>query len=158
IFSIAFHNAKHGVVAGGDYRKEKDAINNLAVTGDGGITWTLVKGLSGFRSVVAYVPNTNTLIALGPSGGDYSTDDGRTWNPITGPGFDTFSFVPRKPIGWASGAQGSIARLTFTKIKSVEKSASSATYLASVLFATTFTSLPTVSLRFAARCQLIPML
>ena len=115
IFSIAFHDAKHGVVAGGDYRKEKDAINNLAVTSDGGITWTLVKGLSGFRSVVAYVPGTRTLIALGPSGGDYSTDEGRTWSSITGPGFDTFSFVPRKPIGWASGAQGSISRLTFTK-------------------------------------------
>jgi photosystem II stability/assembly factor-like uncharacterized protein len=115
IFSIAFRDAKQGVIAGGDYRKEQEAINNLAVTNDGGITWTLVKGLSGFRSVVAYVPNTKTLIALGPSGGDYSTDDGQTWNPITGPGFDTFSFVPRKPIGWASGAKGSIGLLTFTK-------------------------------------------
>src|SRR5947207_436182 len=90
IFSIAFRDTKHGVIAGGDYRKEQESVNNLAVTNDGGITWTLVKGLSGFRSVVAYVPNTKTLIALGPSGCDYSTDDGRTWRPITGPGFDTF--------------------------------------------------------------------
>ena len=115
IFSIAFRDAKHGVIVGGDYRKEQEAVDNLALTSDGGVTWTLVKGLSGFRSVVAYVPGTKTptLIALGPSGGDFSTDDGRTWTPMEGPGFDTFSFIPRKAIGWASGPNGSIGRLTF---------------------------------------------
>ena len=114
IFSIAFRDAKHGIVAGGDYRKEQEAVDNLAVTSDGGITWTLVKGLSGFRSVVAYVPGmkTPTLVALGPSGGDYSVDDGRTWKPIDGPGFDTFSFAPGKQIGWGAGAQGKIGKLT----------------------------------------------
>lgn len=111
IFSIAFRDAKHGVIAGGDYRKEQEAVDNLALTNDGGITWTLVKGLSGFRSVVAYVPGTKTLVALGPSGGDYSTDDGQTWKPINGPGFDTFSFVPRKAIGWGAGANGAIGQL-----------------------------------------------
>lgn len=114
IFSIAFRNAQHGVVAGGDYSKEQKAINNLAVTGDGGATWTLVKGLSGFRSVVAYVPGGKTLIAVGPSGGDYSLDDGRTWTAISGPGFDTFSFAPGKRIGWGAGAKGTIGKLTFT--------------------------------------------
>ena len=113
IFSIAFRDAKHGVVAGGDYRKEQEASDNLAVTNDGGITWTLVKGLTGFRSVVAYVPGTKTLVALGPSGGDYSTDDGQTWTAITSPGFDTFSFVPRSSSGWAAGANGAIAKLEF---------------------------------------------
>jgi photosystem II stability/assembly factor-like uncharacterized protein len=113
IFSIALRDAKHGVIAGGDYRKEQEAVDNLAITNDGGITWTLAKGLSGFRSVVAYVPNTKTLVALGPSGGDYSTDDGRTWKPIDGPGFDTFSFVPRKSTGWGAGANGAIGRLEF---------------------------------------------
>ena len=112
IFSIAFRDEKHGVIAGGDYRKEQAAVDNLAVTNDGGVTWTLVKGLSGFRSVVAYVPGTKTLVALGPSGGDYSTDDGRTWTSIAGPGFDTFSFVPGKQIGWGAGDKGKIGLLT----------------------------------------------
>lgn len=111
IFSIAFRDAKHGVIAGGDYRKESEAVDNLAVTEDGGATWKLVKGLSGFRSVVAYVPGTKTLIAIGPSGGDYSTDDGRTWTTIDGPGFDTFSFVPGKQVGWGAGNNGAIGRL-----------------------------------------------
>ena len=113
IFSIAFRDAKHGVIAGGDYRKEKEAVDNLAVTNDGGVTWKLVKGLSGFRSVVAYVPGTKTLIAIGPSGDDYSTDDGQTWKPIDGPGFDTFSFVRGKSIGWGAGANGAIGQLEF---------------------------------------------
>jgi len=111
IFSIAFRDAEHGIIVGGDYRKEQEAVDNLAVTSDGGVTWTLVKGLSGFRSVVRYVPGTKTLVALGPSGGDYSSDDGQTWKPIGAPGFDTFSFAPRKSIGWGAGAEGRIGRL-----------------------------------------------
>ena len=116
IFSIAFRDAKHGVIAGGDYKKEQEAVDNLAVTSDGGVTWTLVKGLSGFRSVVAYVPGMKTpaLIALGPSGGDYSLDDGRTWKPLDGPGFDTFSFARGKQIGWGAGAGGKLGKLTFS--------------------------------------------
>jgi photosystem II stability/assembly factor-like uncharacterized protein len=115
IFSIAFRDEQHGVVVGGDYSKEKEAVDNLAVTDDGGVTWKLVKGLSGYRSVVAYVPGAKTpaLVALGPSGGDYSLDDGQTWQPIEGPGFDTFSFIPRKATGWGAGANGAIGKLVF---------------------------------------------
>ena len=121
IFSVAFRDAKHGVIVGGDYTKEKEASDNLALTSDGGATWTLVKGLSGYRSVVAYVPGfalvsgvkTPTLVAIGPSGADYSTDDGRTWMPLAGPGFDTLSFARGRAIGWAAGAGGSLGKLTF---------------------------------------------
>ena len=117
IFSIAFRDAQHGVIAGGDYKKEREAIDNLAVTSDGGVTWRLVKGLSGFRSVVAYVPGMKTpaLIALGPGGGDYSLDDGRTWQRIDGPGFDTFSFARGKQLGWGAGAGGRIGKLSFSQ-------------------------------------------
>jgi photosystem II stability/assembly factor-like uncharacterized protein len=115
IFSVAFRDAKHGVIAGGDYTREKEAVENLAVTSDGGITWTLAKGLSGYRSVVAYVPGakTATLVAVGPSGADYSTDDGHTWMPLEGPGFDTLGFVRGTDVGWAAGASGSLGKLTF---------------------------------------------
>lgn len=113
IFSIAFRDTKHGVIAGGDYKKETEAVDNLAVTSDGGETWSLVKGLTGFRSVVSYVPGTRTIVTIGPAGGDYSTDDGRTWTPLPGPGFDTFSFVRGRAIGWGAGARGAIGRLMF---------------------------------------------
>ena len=119
IFSVAFRDAIHGIIVGGDYTKENDAVDNLAVTSDGGATWTLAKGLSGYRSVVAYVPHakTPTLVAIGPSGADYSVDDGLTWARLDGPGFDTLSFArdesQSSTVGWAAGARGSIGRLLF---------------------------------------------
>ena len=116
IFSVAFRDAKHGVVVGGDYRKENEAVDNLAATSDGGATWNLVKGLSGFRSVVAYVPTLRgTLVAVGPSGADYSTDDGRTWKVLAGQGFDTLSFARGRAIAFAAGARGTIGKLSFAK-------------------------------------------
>src|SRR5262249_38822422 len=93
IFSIAFRDAQHGVVVGGNYRLEQQAVDNVAITSDGGATWSLArKGVSGFRSAVAFLPGTErSLLAVGPSGSDVSDDDGRTWTPIEGPGFDTLS-------------------------------------------------------------------
>jgi photosystem II stability/assembly factor-like uncharacterized protein len=113
IFSVAFRDRLHGVVVGGDYQKEQEAVDNMAVTSDGGATWTLVKGLSGFRSVVAYVPGSKTkaIVAVGPSGTDYSDDDGRSWRHVAGPGFDTLSFAPGKAVGWGAGVRGILGRL-----------------------------------------------
>ncbi len=114
IFSVAFRNALHGVAVGGNYSRESEAIDNAVYTSDGGRTWTLANGgLSGFRSVVAYVPGTPaSLIAVGPSGADRSDDDGRTWQPLDSPGFHAFSFAPRSPIGWGAGEHGRLAQLT----------------------------------------------
>ena len=41
IFSIAFRDATHGVIAGGDYKHPKEDGPNLAFTEDGGKTWSL---------------------------------------------------------------------------------------------------------------------
>jgi photosystem II stability/assembly factor-like uncharacterized protein len=41
IVSIAFRDALHGVIAGGDYKLPNNDGPNLAFTGDGGKTWTL---------------------------------------------------------------------------------------------------------------------
>lgn len=119
IFSIAFRDSRHGVIVGGDYSKESDALDNVATTSDGGETWKLVtaKGLSGFRSAVKFVPGTKaTWVAVGPRGADLSIDDGLTWTPMplgeSIPGFDALSFVPGQPVAWASGANGALARLS----------------------------------------------
>jgi photosystem II stability/assembly factor-like uncharacterized protein len=110
IYSVAFRDALNGVVVGGDYSKETEAINNAAITRDGGRTWMAVNGLTGFRSVVAYIPGQKAgILAVGPQGTDMSTDDGRTWAQIEGPGFDTFSFAPGHALGWGAGARGTIA-------------------------------------------------
>ena len=115
IFSIAFRDAAHGVVVGGNYQRESDAIDNVAVTSDGGETWTRpARGPAGFRSVAAWLPGPSPwLLAVGPSGADWSGDDGRTWQPAGGDGYDAFSAAPAGAVGWATGAGGRIARVTF---------------------------------------------
>lgn len=116
IFSVAFRDAQHGVVVGGDYQQESAAVQNVAWTSDGGTTWSLVKdhGLSGFRSVVTFVAAASrpkaALLAIGPTGADWSDDDGRTWIAVESAGFDTFS-VPRDGrVGWSAGAGGRISK------------------------------------------------
>jgi photosystem II stability/assembly factor-like uncharacterized protein len=122
IFSVAFRDGQNGIVVGGDYRKESEAVNNAAITTDGGITWTAVSGLTGFRSVVAYVPRARraTLLAVGPSGADYSEDDGRHWTPVPGAGFHAFSFSPTGRFGWGVGENGSIGRLAMSSVSGLE--------------------------------------
>jgi photosystem II stability/assembly factor-like uncharacterized protein len=113
---MAFRDAQHGIAVGGDYRNEGGAVDNAAVTDDGGRTWKAVKGLSGFRSVVAYLPGqpSATLIAVGPQGADQSTDDGRTWTPVAGvTGLHTLAIAKRGRAGWGAGENGRILRLTY---------------------------------------------
>jgi len=100
-------------VVGGDYRKESEATENAAVTVDGGATWKLVRGLSGFRSVVAWIPGARrSIIAIGPSGADWSSDEGRTWSPLAAEGFDSVSMATAGGAAWATGEGGRISKLT----------------------------------------------
>jgi photosystem II stability/assembly factor-like uncharacterized protein len=60
IFSIAFRDARHGVIAGGDYKHPDDDGPNLAFTQDGGKTWTLSDlHPQAFFSAVAYDQQVN---------------------------------------------------------------------------------------------------
>jgi photosystem II stability/assembly factor-like uncharacterized protein len=114
IFSIAFRDTSHGIVVGGDYKKESVALDNAAVTDNAGASWSVVRGLGGYRSAVVFMPSrAGTVIAVGPSGSDYSDDNGRTWRPIHGPGFHTVAVAPRSSVALAAGENGTAARLTF---------------------------------------------
>jgi len=112
LFSVAFRDALHGVVVGGDYQKEFEAFDNAAITSDGGATWTRLRGLGGFRSVVTWVPGAAapSLLAVGPLGADYSTDEGQTWTRMDIQGLHAFSFSPGGTLGWGVGENGLIAR------------------------------------------------
>jgi photosystem II stability/assembly factor-like uncharacterized protein len=113
IFSVAFKDGQNGIVVGGDYKKESEAVDNAAITSDGGRTWNSVAGLSGFRSAVAYVPGTaQSLVAVGPSGTDVSTDGGKRWTSVSGPGFHAMAFAPQSAIAWGVGEKGTIGRFT----------------------------------------------
>ena len=115
VFSLDFYGGA-GVAVGGDYTKEQGAAGNAALTYDGGKSWWALEASArpgGYRSCVAYVPGTNgrKLVAVGPSGSDYSLDGGRTWRPLGTGGFHALSIAPQGDAGWAVGENGRVARL-----------------------------------------------
>ncbi|MEO6528055.1 MAG: glycosyl hydrolase [Gemmatimonadaceae bacterium] len=113
-FSVAFRDARHGVIAGGDYQKPALRGRNLAMTSDGGATWTLTDssaGPTGFRSAVSFVPGTraNTLVAVGLNGTDASVDGGASWQSVDSTAYNSVLFAS-PAAGWAVGPKGRIAR------------------------------------------------
>ncbi|HJU54652.1 MAG TPA: hypothetical protein VJ715_08780, partial [Pyrinomonadaceae bacterium] len=120
VFSITFWDALRGAVVGGDYTKEGEAGNNVAVTADGGRTWATIKGPgpSGYRSCVVFVPGTRSrrsapvLFAVGPTGSEYSLDGGASWASAGTVGFHSADFAGPKDAGWAVGERGLIAKYT----------------------------------------------
>ena len=113
-FSVAFRDSLHGVIAGGDYEKPTLRGRNLAVTNDGGATWTPTDSTAtpaGYRSAVAFVPGTraNTLVAVGLTGTDVSVDGGRTWTSVDSTAYNSVAFASPS-AGWAVGPKGRIAR------------------------------------------------
>jgi len=112
IFSIAFADAEHGVVVGGDYSKPDQDQHNIAITSDGGRTWAEPAGSrpGGFRSALAFLRDQNAWIATGTSGSDVSYDGGNTWMAF---GSGAFNAIGCNPTGaaWVVGPKGRIARL-----------------------------------------------
>jgi len=114
IFSVAFRDERHGVIAGGDYQQPMLRGRNLAVTNDGGVTWSLSDSASspaGYRSAVAFVPKSNDamLVAVGLTGTDLSRDGGSTWARVDSVAYNSVAFAANG-AGWAVGPKGRIAR------------------------------------------------
>src|SRR5665811_1381235 len=111
IFSLAFADPSHGIAVGGDYSKDTDDRQNIALTSDGGRSWSSPPnaGPKGFRSAVSYVPGRKLWIVTGTSGSDLSGDGGKTWKLFDSGAYNAMSFVPGG-AGWAVGPQGRIAR------------------------------------------------
>ena len=118
IFSLAFADAQHGVAVGGDYNKPADASHNIAITSDGGRTWTEPSGPhpSGYRSAVAFLAVRGMWIATGPSGSDVSSDNGATWKPFDAGAYNAVSFT-LDGIGWAVGPKGRVGEFRGSQAK-----------------------------------------
>ncbi len=111
IFSVAFADARHGIAVGGSYRKFNETTGVIAVTADGGATWTVPAGAppKGFRSAVTYLADSKMWIAVGTSGADVSTDGGQNWKQFDTGNYNAVSFASGK-AGWAVGPGGRIAK------------------------------------------------
>jgi len=111
IFSLAFSDGLHGIAVGGDYTKPAETEHNIAVTSDGGRTWTEPEGAhpSGYRSAAAFVPDKKIWVAAGTAGSDVSYDGGNTWKFFDSGAFNALSFVSSR-AGWAVGPNGRLGR------------------------------------------------
>jgi Uncharacterized protein related to plant photosystem II stability/assembly factor len=109
IFSIAFRNALHGVLVGGNYEKPTESKMNLAFTGDGGKTWHDGQGLTGYRSGVTYIDD-KTMIAVGTNGTDISGDRGATWKKMGNEDLNAVGAKGKKAV-WAVGAKGLVVKM-----------------------------------------------
>jgi photosystem II stability/assembly factor-like uncharacterized protein len=114
IFSIAFADARHGIIVGGDYRKPTEADRSVATTSDGGKTWKLAAPANGFRSAVAYVKGRSgmKIFAVGTSGSDSSATNGSSWVNLDKENYNAVSVTKDGGAIWAAGPKGRIARFT----------------------------------------------
>jgi photosystem II stability/assembly factor-like uncharacterized protein len=109
IFSIAMFDEKNGVIVGGNYEKPNEATNNLAFTTDGGDTWKLRTGLSGYRSAVTYI-DEKTIIAVGTNGTDITRDGGKTWKKIGNENLNSVAARGKRAV-WAVGPKGMVVKM-----------------------------------------------
>jgi photosystem II stability/assembly factor-like uncharacterized protein len=117
IASVAFRDDLHGAALGGSMMDTTSRTDNVAITSNGGRSWTAV-GRAPFASAIygaSYVPGTRipALVAVGPGGAAASFDEGRSWTPVDTSAYWAVGFA--SPVaGWAVGPRGRIKRLALT--------------------------------------------
>lgn len=107
-FAMDFYNENKGIVVGGDYLKDKESLNNVLLTEDGGKSWKKpVKPVTGYRSGVIYI-TAKLLIATGSSGTDVSTDAGQNWLNISSHGFNVVAKSKKGKLILLAGNKGEV--------------------------------------------------
>ena len=118
IETVAFRDALRGIALGGRIADANDRSDNVAVTGDGGLTWYLAgrPTISGAIYGSSFVPGVGpVVVAVSPKGMDWSSDGGRTWANINANAYWSVGFSSRW-AGWAVGPRGRITHLAFGPI------------------------------------------
>ncbi|MFN8349803.1 MAG: YCF48-related protein [Spirosomataceae bacterium] len=113
IFGLHFWDVNHGIAVGGDYKADREAFENVITTQDGGKTWQNAAPTdpAGLKEAVVKRKD-GTLIAAGPAGSCISTDNGKTWQPLTGASAGLHALTVSGNRCWAIGSKGQIVRLS----------------------------------------------
>jgi photosystem II stability/assembly factor-like uncharacterized protein len=114
ITTVSFRDPTNGAILGGDIGQPATFTDNVALTTDGGATWTLAVRPP-FRGAVygsSFVPGAPVpaLVAVGPGGLALTTDGAETWLAL-----DTLNHwgvgFAAPDAGWAVGPSGRITRI-----------------------------------------------
>jgi photosystem II stability/assembly factor-like uncharacterized protein len=120
VFSVAFRDARHGVIGGGDFESSVRE-RNFAVSSDGGLTWVHRTNapINGAIFGLSYVaghdrgPNVKRVVATGPDGAAWTNDEGQTWTRIPGARNYWAVAFANQQVGWLVGTEGRITKITF---------------------------------------------
>jgi photosystem II stability/assembly factor-like uncharacterized protein len=118
IVSLDFRDRFHGILGGGDILASTEPQLNVARSEDGGRSWTLATPtpFPGAVYGLSYVPGHQRLnvVATGPSGSAWSSDEGDTWTLL--PGITNcwaVAFSSWK-AGWLGCGNGQIYKIDFS--------------------------------------------
>lgn len=110
IFSLAFHDARHGIAVGGDYTQPLLAAQSVALTNDGGRTWSRATAPpAAYLSGVAFAGSPRSVVAVGLAGTFVSRDGGEHWTQTDTVALNSVRFSGR--TGFAVGPRGRVARM-----------------------------------------------
>jgi photosystem II stability/assembly factor-like uncharacterized protein len=111
IFSLAFKDARTGIVIGGDYMADSLRKDICFLTYDGCKSWNPPSiAPHGYRSCIEYL-NLTLAIATGPTGTDISYDGGNTWKKISDTGFNVVRKAKRGTAVFLAGKDGVVGRI-----------------------------------------------
>jgi len=110
-FSLDFYTGTHGIVVGGDYKRDQENSNNILLTKDGGKSWNKPsRPVFGFRSGVIWF-NDEVCFATGTSGTDVSRDGGMNWYHISDESFNAIQRAKNGKLIILAGNKGLIYTL-----------------------------------------------
>ena len=109
IFALALKENGTLIALGGDYKEPLYAERVAAHSLDNGKSWQLAtRQPGGYRSAIAHIED-GRWVAVGPTGGDITEDNGAHWKHIDSHNFNAVA-ISSGQMGWAAGAKGVIAR------------------------------------------------
>jgi hypothetical protein len=109
IFGLHFWNDNQGIAVGGDYKNDKDKVDNVAITNDEGKTWKFLTSAKpdGLKESGWRLPN-KSLLLVGTSGTSILEKNKTEWKAIDTESFHAISCF--KDACWAIGAKGNLAK------------------------------------------------
>jgi len=129
---VAFRDAQHGIIGGGDLDPAAPPFDQTATSRDGGKTWTITPEQPNIGTVfgLAYAgevgigrgpsgvahdnANANrTVVVTGPGGSAWTPDEGNTWFNLPGVSRCWGVAFGSPKVGWLVGTGGQIQRIDF---------------------------------------------